>query len=143
FPRRAAPGFEGETLRIPFGPRLTDEVKRFSRGNDVTVFVTLLAAFNALLHRYTGRDDLVVGAPVANRTRVEVEPRIGFFVHTLVLRTDAGGDPTFLDLLHRSRDVLMEAVANQDVPFEVLVERLRPERNAGRNPLFQVSLQYF
>lgn len=143
FPHRALQGFEGETLYITLPPDLTDALKQFSRRHSVTLFITLLAGFNALLHRYTGQDDIVIGEPIANRNRVELEPLIGFFVNSLVLRTDLSGDPTFIELLRRSRDVVLEADANQDVPFEVLVERLKPERSLGRNPLFQVSLQYF
>jgi amino acid adenylation domain-containing protein len=143
FPHRGVRPFEGETLLVTLPVELTEQIKQFSRHHDVTVFVTLLAAFNALLHRYTGQDDIVIGIPIANRNRVEVEPLIGFFVNSLVLRTDLTGDPTFAELLHRSRDVALGAVANEDLPFEVLVERLRPERSMSRNPLFQVSLQFF
>jgi amino acid adenylation domain-containing protein len=143
FPHRTVQGFEGETLHLVLPRSLSDEAAAFSRRNGVTLFVTLLAAFNALLHRYCGQDDIVIGEPVANRNRAELEPLIGFFVNSLVLRTDASGDPTFRELLRRSREVVLEADANQDVPFELLVERLKAERSMGRNPLFQVSLQYF
>ncbi|MDQ3898504.1 MAG: amino acid adenylation domain-containing protein, partial [Actinomycetota bacterium] len=143
FPHRAVQGFEGETLYIRFPVELSDALRRFSRERHVTLFTTLYAGFNALLHRYTGQDDIVVGEPIANRNRVEIEPLIGFFVNSLVLRTDVSGDPTFLELLDRSRDVILDADANQDVPFEVLVEELAPERSLGRNPLFQASLQFF
>jgi amino acid adenylation domain-containing protein len=143
FPRREVQGFAGETQYIPFPADLVESLRAFSRAQGTTVFVTLLAGFNALLHRYTGQDEIVVGEPVANRNRVELEGLIGFFVNSLVLRTDVAGDPTFLELLRRSRAVVLDADAHQDVPFEVLVERLGPERSLGRNPLFQVSLQYF
>jgi amino acid adenylation domain-containing protein len=143
FPRRAVQGFEGETLHITLPRALSDELKEFSRRHRVTLFITLLAGLNALLHRYTGADEIIIGEPVANRNRLELERLIGFFVNSLVLRTDTSGDPTFRQLLRRSRDVVLEADANQDVPFELLVERLRPERTMGRNPLFQVSLQFF
>lgn len=143
FPHRPVQGFEGETLHVVLPRSLSDEAAAFSRRSGVTLFVTLLAVFNALLHRYTGQDDIVIGEPVANRNRAELEPLIGFFVNSLVLRTDASGDPTFRELLRRSRDVVLEADANQDIPFELLVERLKAERSMGRNPLFQVSLQYF
>jgi amino acid adenylation domain-containing protein len=143
FERPPVQGFEGETLHVTIPRALADRAVEFSRGQGVTLFVTLLAAFNALLHRYTGQDDIVIGEPVAGRNRLELEPLIGFFVNSLVLRTDASADPSFAELLRRSRDVVLEADANQDVPFEVLVERLRPERTMGRNPLFQVSFQFF
>jgi amino acid adenylation domain-containing protein len=142
-PRRKVQGFEGETLYVTLPQPLAQRLRAFSRREGVTLFTTLFAAFNALLARYAGQDEIVIGEPVANRNRVELEPLIGFFVNSLVLRTDVSGDPSFRELLRRSREVLLEADANQDVPFEVLVERLRPERTMGRNPLFQVSLQFF
>ncbi len=100
--------------------------------------MTLLAAFQALLFRYTGQDDIVVGTPIAGRTRSEVEGLIGFFVNTLVLRTGLGGNPTFLDALKRVREVALGAYAHQEVPFEKLVEELQPERDLSRPPLFGV-----
>jgi amino acid adenylation domain-containing protein len=143
FPHPAVQGFEGESFYVTLPLALTEELKQFSRSRNTTLFVTLYAAFNALLHRYTGQDDIVIGEPIANRNRAELEPLIGFFANSIVLRTDVSGDPTFAELLRRSREVVLEALANQEVPFEVLVERLKPERSLGRNPLFQVSLQFF
>jgi non-ribosomal peptide synthetase component F len=101
----------------------------------------LLAAFKALLCRYTGQDEIVIGAPIANRNSIETENLIGFFVNTLVLRTDLSGDPHFPELLARVRKVTLDAYAHQDLPFEVLVEDLQPERSLSRNPLFQVMFQ--
>jgi amino acid adenylation domain-containing protein len=98
----------------------------------------MLAAFKVLLHRYTGQDDIVIGTPAAGRSRVELEGLIGFFVNTLVLRTDLSGDPSFKELLIRERDVLLDAHAHQDIPFERLIDELQVKRDLSRNPMFQI-----
>ena len=116
-------------------------LERLARREGATPFMVLLAAFQAQLAYYTGAPAVAVGSPVANRGRAEAEGLIGFFVNMLVLRTPVGGDPAFPELLARVREVCLGAYAHQDVPFERLVEELRPERQRGRNPLFQVVFQ--
>ncbi len=117
---------------------LSEKLKILSRQEGVTLFMTLLAAFQTLLYRYTERDDIVVGTDIANRNRDEIESLIGFFVNLLVLRTDLSGNPSFRELLRRVREVALGAYAHQDLPFAKLVEALQPERRAGRTPLVQV-----
>ncbi|MFD2169280.1 non-ribosomal peptide synthetase [Tumebacillus lipolyticus] len=117
---------------------LTEKLKALSQKEGVSLFMTLLAAFKTLLFRYTGQSDLLIGTPIAGRTREEIEPLIGFFVNTLVMRTELQGDISFRELLQRVKDTSFEAYANQDVPFEKLVDELAPERNLSHTPLFQV-----
>ena len=104
--------------------------------------MAMLAVFQVLLHRYSGQDDILVASPIAGRGRKQIEPLIGFFVNMLVLRTDLSGDPSFLELLKRVREVTLEAYDHQDLPFEKLVEELHPERSLSHAPLFQVSLAF-
>src|SRR6185503_41494 len=117
---------------------LTAGLKQLSKREGVTLFMTLLAGWQLLLARYGRQADVVVGSPVANRTRSEVEGLIGFFVNTLVLRTEVDGELRVRELLQRVREVCLGAYAHQEVPFEMLVEQLRPERNMSHTPLFQV-----
>ena len=137
-PRPAAQSFEGAILEFELSLELTQKLTKLSREQGVTLFMTLLAAFNTLLYRYTEQSDILVGTPIANRNRSEIEGLIGFFVNTLVLRADLSGDPSFSGLLSRVRDVAMEAYSHQDLPFEMLVEALQPERDLSHSPLFQV-----
>ena len=130
--------FRGAHHRTVFPESLTEALKELSRRENATLYMTLLAAFQALLLRYTEQEDVVVGSPIANRTRREIEGLIGFFVNTLVMRTNLSGDPSFRELLGRVREVALQAYAHQDVPFEKLVEELQPARDLGQNPLFQV-----
>jgi amino acid adenylation domain-containing protein len=140
-PRPGIPTGRG-TLQ-PFSlPRETfQDLIALARREDVTLFMLLLAAFNTLLHRYSGEEDILVGSPIAGRQRVELENLIGLFLNTLVLRTDLSGDPTFKALLQRVRSMALEAYAHQDMPFEKLVEELNPERDLSVTPLFQVMFQ--
>lgn len=115
-------------------------VQRLASENGATLFMALLAALQTVLQRYTGESDLIIGAPVAGRQSSEWESLIGFFLNTLPLRTDAGGNPTFRELLKRCRKTCLEAYRHQTVPFEMLVNELRPERHAAETPLFQVLL---
>ncbi|MDT4968419.1 MAG: hypothetical protein QOJ64_3156 [Acidobacteriota bacterium] len=139
--RPAVQNFRGanQWLRLP--QSLSDELRAISQREGVTLFMTLLAAFNVLLHRYTNQEDVVIGSPIAGRNRAETEELIGFFVNTLVLRTDLSGDPSFRELLDRIREVSLGAYAHQDLPFEKLVEVIQPERSLSHHPLFQVMFQ--
>ncbi len=128
----------GRVSRTLDGP-LAGALSEFARAENVTPFMVLLAGFDAFLHRYTGQDDVVVGTTIANRNRVEIEPLIGFFANSLVLRANLASDPTFRELVSRVRDVCLGAYAHQDLPFEVLVEEREPERDLSQNPLFQVT----
>ena len=141
-PRPSTQTFAGAHHQLHLPSPLVEVLKSLSRHERVTLFMTLLAAFQALLHRYTAQDDLVVAAPTAGRTRTELEPLIGFFVNMLVLRTDTSGDPTFRELLGRVSKVALDAFANQEVPFEKLVEELHPHRDPSRNPLFQIVFAF-
>ncbi|ARV60166.1 hypothetical protein BZZ01_17390 [Nostocales cyanobacterium HT-58-2] len=140
-PRPAVQTFTGKRQSLVLPNNLGEALKDISRKEGVTLFMTLLAAFKTLLHRYTGESDIVVGSPIANRNRAEIEGLIGFFVNTLVMRTDLSGDPTFLEFLGRVREMALGAFAHQDLPFEKLVEELQPERDLNYNPLFQVMFQ--
>jgi len=136
--RPAVQTFHGAGYRFTLSESLTATLKAFSRRQDATLFMTLLAAFKVLLWRYSGQPSVVVGTPIAGRTQVEVEELIGFFVNTLVLRTEVSGELSFVELLQRVKEVALEAYAHQEVPFEKLVEELRPERSLSHTPLFQV-----
>jgi amino acid adenylation domain-containing protein len=123
---------------LSLGTDLSERLRTLSRQSGAPLFMTALAGFLALLQRYTGQADLLVGTPAAGRSRMELEGLIGFFVNTLVLRTDASGDPAFAELLGRARQAALGAYEHGDLPFERLVEELAPERNPGHSPLFQV-----
>jgi amino acid adenylation domain-containing protein len=141
-PRPAWQTFKGAVLRFDLPKKLVSAIDRLSRQESATRFMVGLAAFQAILHRYTGQDDLILGTPVANRNRSEVEPLIGMFVNTVVLRTDLSGDPTFQMLLERVRQTRLGAFAHQDVSLEALIEELRPARDTSRQPFFQAAFYY-
>ena len=138
-PRPPVQSFRGarESLRLP--AEVSAALKALGREEGATLFMVLMAAWQVLLHRYSGADDLVVGTPVAGRDRREVEGLIGFFVNTLALRGDLSGNPTFRELLRRTREGAVAAFGHQDVPFERVVEALRPDRSMSHAPVFQVS----
>ncbi len=137
-PRSARHAIQGGTRSRHLPPELVRELRALSQREGATLFMTLLAGFQALLHRYTGQDDIVLGSCVAGRPQVELENLAGFFVNTLVLRTSAGGQPSFRELLGRTRETVLGAMAHQDLPFEKLVAELQPDRHAVRNPFFEV-----
>ncbi|HEX8472730.1 MAG TPA: amino acid adenylation domain-containing protein, partial [Pyrinomonadaceae bacterium] len=137
-PRPAVQSYRGASVELKIGKELTDEIREKSQEQGATLFMTLLAAFQVLLSKYSGADDVSVGTAIAGRNRAEVEGLIGFFVNTLVLRTRLDGNPDFRELLERVREMTLGAYAHQDVPFEKLVEELAPKREMSHAPLFQV-----
>ncbi|WIG97602.1 non-ribosomal peptide synthetase [Myxococcus sp. SDU36] len=137
-PRPETPTYRGGVVRFEVDRSLTARLKELSRREGATLYMTLLTAFTAYLSRLSGQKDLIIGSPVANRNRAATEPLIGFFVNTLALRMDLAGDPSFLELLARVRRTALDAYADQDVPFEKLVEVVAPERSLSRQPLVQV-----
>lgn len=130
--------FQGAQMSFQLSSQLSAGIQQLSRQAGATLYMTLLTAFNVLLWRYSGQDDLVVGMPIANRTHKELEPLIGFFVNTLVLRTQLAGDMSVRAFMQRVQKQVLDAQANQDLPFEYLVEQLQPERDPSRNPFFQI-----
>jgi amino acid adenylation domain-containing protein len=137
-PRPSVQTYAGATTGFAVEAEVLEKLKALSRREGATLFMTLLAAFNVLLSRYSGQKDVVVGTNIANRNRAETEGLIGFFINNLVLRTDLSGDPDFRELLGRVREVCLGAYIHQDIPFDKLVEELQPERTLRHNPLFQV-----
>ena len=118
--------------------QLSQSVQRLCQQQDVTLYMGLLAAYQGLLSRLSGQTDIAIGSPVANRNHAGLDSLIGFFVNMLVMRTDMSGDPNYLDLLQRVRDVALNAYSNQDLPFEQVVDAVVSERDAALHPLFQV-----
>ncbi|MFP5286779.1 MAG: condensation domain-containing protein, partial [Thermoanaerobaculia bacterium] len=141
-PRPPVHTFQGRYRRGELAPARVEALSTLGRRAGATLFMTLLAAWNALLFRVTGEPDILVGTPVANRNRAEIEGLIGFFVNTLVLRADLSGRPGFLALLEQVRETALGAYAHQDLPFERLVEELAPERSLRHSPVFQVMFAF-
>ncbi|QSX79617.1 non-ribosomal peptide synthetase [Agrilutibacter solisilvae] len=139
-PRPPVQGYAGDFVEVDLSDELSAGLRALSQRHGVTMFMTLLAAWSVLLSRLSGQDDIVVGSPVSNRPRSEVEPLIGFFVNTLALRVDLSDQPTVAGLLARIKATLVAAYAHQDLPFEQVVEALQPERNLSYSPVFQVLL---
>jgi amino acid adenylation domain-containing protein len=139
-PRPSVQRFRGSVKSFFLPAELTEGLTRLSRQQGGTLFMTMVAALQTLLHFYSGQEDISIGAPVVNRSRAELEKLIGFFVNTLVIRTDCSGDPSFIELLERVRRTVVDAQSHQDLPFEKLVEVLQPDRDLSHAPLFQVVL---
>ncbi|HNB73087.1 MAG TPA: amino acid adenylation domain-containing protein, partial [Acidobacteriota bacterium] len=140
--RPVNPSHRGGWEQTTFAPHLVEPLRVLSQSEGCTMFMTLLAAFAVQLSRYTGQQDLLIGTPIANRTRSEIENLIGFFVNTLVIRVNLSGKPGFRDVLRQIRETALGAFAHQDVPFEKLVELLHPDRDLNRTPLFQVMFAF-
>jgi hypothetical protein len=130
----------GAQQAVELSEELSEQLRALSRREGVTLYMTLLAAFDALLYSYTGQEDIVVGTNISNRDRRETEQLIGFFVNQLAMRVNLSGDPTFRELLQRTREVTLDAYANKEVPFDRLVEALKLERNLRHAPLFQMKI---
>ncbi len=142
FPRPAVKTWKGDITSTLLPKELTDRLHAIAAKNGATLFHLQLAAYNILLQRYSGSDDIAVGTPITGRTREEIEHLIGVFINSLILRNDLSGNPNFGKFLHQVRDSSLEALDNQDLPFECLVRELRPERDQSRNPLFQVNFNH-
>jgi amino acid adenylation domain-containing protein len=139
-PRPAAMSYGGDSVSIHLSPELTQGLHALSQRHGATLFMTLLAGWSALLSRLSGQDDVVIGSPVANRQRAEIEPLIGFFVNTLALRVKLADDPSVAELLAQIKATTLNAYAHQDLPFEQVVEALQPVRSLSHNAVFQASL---
>lgn len=141
-PRPSQPTFKGISTTKVFSSQLSQQIKNFCQQNNATPYTVLLAAFQVLLHRYSGQDDILIGSPFTNRDKVVLEKLIGFFNETLVLRADLSQNPTFLALIEQIKKTTNNALSHKNTPFETLVKELKPERNGTANPLFQVMFLY-
>ena len=142
FPRPPIQNFRGARVYTRYSRRLLDALRELSRREGVTMFTLALAAYKALLYRYTTEETILVGATFANRNRPELQHMVGYLLNLIVLSTDLAGNPTFRELLQRERATVLEGFANQDLPFGKLVQELRPAQDASRNPIVQHSLIY-
>jgi len=142
YPRPQQQTYNGGQASLVLSKKLVDSLQSLSQKENVTLFMILLSTFQIMLYRYTSQNDIVVGSLVAGRSQIEVEELIGCFLNTIVLRTDLSGNPTFRQLLARLRQMVLDAYAHQELPFEQLVSRLQPERYLSRNPLFQVLFNF-
>jgi len=141
-PRPAEKSWDGDIVSRILPAALSEKVAKVAREQGATMFHVFLAAFKAVVSRYTGMSDIAVGSPVAGRNREELEGVIGTFINSVLLRTDLSNDPSFREIVNRVRDTATEAIAHQDLPFEKLVKALQPRREPGRNPLFQVNFTH-
>ncbi len=137
-PRPAVQTYNGATVGLSLPRPLCDALQALGQREDATLFMTLLTAYKVLLHRYSGQEDLIVGTPIANRNRADIEGLIGYFANSLSMRTDVSGNPSYREVLGRVREAALGAFAHQDLPFEKLVEELEPERSVSHSPVFQV-----
>ncbi len=140
-PRPATPQAAGAVHRLDIPAEATEPIRAIGREERATLFMATLAVFDALLAAWSGQEDIVVGSPIANRTRVETENLIGFFANTLVLRVGLAEGPSFREVVRRVKESALGAYANQDLPFEKLVEVVRPPRDPSRNPIFQANFR--
>ncbi|MFM7716937.1 MAG: condensation domain-containing protein, partial [Microcystis sp.] len=140
YPRPAKPSYQGEREDFTLSQGLTEKLKILSQKQGVSLFMTLFSAFSILLSRYSRQEDLCIGTGIANRTHRYTEKSLGFFVNTLILRNQIKSEQSFSELLQKSRQICLDAYANQDIPFEYLVEKLQPERTLTYNPLYQVVI---
>ncbi|HEX7333474.1 MAG TPA: amino acid adenylation domain-containing protein [Pyrinomonadaceae bacterium] len=140
--RPAVQTFRGAVEQVSLSRELSDGLRTVSKRTGATLYMVLLAAFNVLLSRYTGQEEIIVGSPIAGRNRVETEGLIGFFVNTLVFRSEVRGEESFAEVVKRVREVVLEGHTHQDVPFEKLVEELKPKRDFSRSPLFQIAFMF-
>ena len=141
-PRPPVQSYRGDTIHVEIAPDLALKLRSLARQQRVSMFMLLLAAYQLLLFRYSGQSDLRVGVPVAGRRQAELASLIGCFVNTLVLRADVTDDISFADLLEQAKEEVISGLAHQDIPFDRLVDALKPARSGGHNPLFQVKFNY-
>lgn len=141
-PRPRVLSFAGRRRRIELPVHIRDGARELSRRQNTTMFVTLMAAFQALLHRYSGQTDIIVGSPMSGRMDAQTEEMIGFLINTLPIRANLGGDPSFIEVMERVKWAVLGALANQEAPVEKLIDDLKIARNGARNPLFQTVFQF-